>query len=784
MSALLEQVLKLLTTDTGSLAFHLALALSLAGAFALTFNAATSHPSRRARRTLLGLGLLLGLQLGLFAASGLAWQGVINSEVVLPLLDRAVALLSLVVLGWLWAFPDPAPAADAGSLLLGLLGGLAALLTALWWIDLTPVVIFNGSLPDQAAHLAMLGVGALFCIYLVSSRPEGWGYGLAMLVTILMGAALHLLWLPDGQNYPAAFRLAQMAAYPFLLLLAQRLAAAEPPAAPLPALAAPSTYAYGDAAVWQSLAEATAKTDPGEVSRELTALAARTLQADLALMLQPPDADGRIAAAVIYDARAARYLEPSTLDGRAFPMILASLRMARARRFSHSSTSGDLAALARLFNQEQVGDLMLAPALDPSGRASVSLALLSGPEQSEWSADDLAFLAIWVKLLAQFLQRSLDMQAVQEELLRTQGRVRQAHDQAMKLTEERQKLRDQAAILQETAERDHVQLAGLASAAVALESARQMAQEWQEELEELRIQSLLAEERAAQQIKTLDGELRLSLEEIANLHNELGETDKRLSELKRAQISAPPSAGQLETLRAIVQEVRLPLASIAQQVDALLEEVAGILTPRQRKYLERVKISSGRIQRGLDDMLQAAAPESNIEQLRFEKVNLAELTRQAARDNERFLREKRIALQLDAPDTLIPIECDLRALRQIIEQLMFNARTITPQGGKMSLRACVETSEGEIDYVLLQVADGGPGIAAGDLLRVFSPRQAGSEIGGLNDPEIQMPRMKSLVESLGGRAWVDSEPGRGATFSILLPAQRANGRTSPSGVEQ
>ena len=133
MSALLEQVLKLLTTDTGSLAFHLTLAFSLAGAFTLAFNAAASRPSPRSRRTLLGLGLLLALQLALFAASGLAWQGALNSEVALPLLDRAVALLSFIIIAWMWAFPDPAPAADAGSALLAVLAVLGSLLLV-WWL--------------------------------------------------------------------------------------------------------------------------------------------------------------------------------------------------------------------------------------------------------------------------------------------------------------------------------------------------------------------------------------------------------------------------------------------------------------------------------------------------------------------------------------------------------------------------------------------------------------------------------------------------------------------------
>jgi two-component system, NtrC family, sensor histidine kinase KinB len=90
-------------------------------------------------------------------------------------------------------------------------------------------------------------------------------------------------------------------------------------------------------------------------------------------------------------------------------------------------------------------------------------------------------------------------------------------------------------------------------------------------------------------------------------------------------------------------------------------------------------------------------------------------------------------------------------------------------------------ADGEQDYVLVQVADSGGGIAAADLLHVFSSQPSASAIQGLGTCELDLPRLKNLVEALGGRAWVDSDPGNGATFSVLLPVtppiQGANGRS-------
>jgi signal transduction histidine kinase len=99
------------------------------------------------------------------------------------------------------------------------------------------------------------------------------------------------------------------------------------------------------------------------------------------------------------------------------------------------------------------------------------------------------------------------------------------------------------------------------------------------------------------------------------------------------------------------------------------------------------------------------------------------------------------------------------------------------------VRARAETRENEEDYVLIQVADSGAGIPATEFVRVFTPRSLGAledkPIPGLGKSGADLPQLKSLVEALGGYTWVDSVLGRGATFSVLLPAapvEQKNGR--------
>ena len=90
MSLFFNQIFTLLTTPPGNLVYHIVLVFSIAGALqgAIQFLRSSQFP--QARRMVLGLGILLGLQVFLFIVSGLAWQGLLDSKAVLPPLDRAV----------------------------------------------------------------------------------------------------------------------------------------------------------------------------------------------------------------------------------------------------------------------------------------------------------------------------------------------------------------------------------------------------------------------------------------------------------------------------------------------------------------------------------------------------------------------------------------------------------------------------------------------------------------------------------------------------------------------
>jgi hypothetical protein len=238
LNPLLVQVLNLLTTQTGSLTYHLVLVFSLLGALQVSLSLGRSLLGSAAlHRTTFGLGVLLSLQIVLFAVSLLGTQGVLNPAAWLPPVDRAVMLLSLVIFIWLWAFGRPSPAGDSATTLLAFLVITASVFGILWWRQQDPSLSFNRSQLDDLAQVAALVLTGLGVLLLSLRRPDGWLLGLTMLLLLAAGNIVHLLIpLYDG-DYAGAVRWSQIASVYFLLMLPQRVVeTAAPPVEPTAAI--------------------------------------------------------------------------------------------------------------------------------------------------------------------------------------------------------------------------------------------------------------------------------------------------------------------------------------------------------------------------------------------------------------------------------------------------------------------------------------------------------------------------------------------------------------------
>ncbi len=126
----------------------------------------------------------------------------------------------------------------------------------------------------------------------------------------------------------------------------------------------------------------------------------------------------------------------------------------------------------------------------------------------------------------------------------------------------------------------------------------------------------------------------------------------------------------------------------------------------------------------------------------------------------------RLSLELDPQVDLV--EGDERRIRQVVFNLLSNAVKFTPQGGRVDVSAAKENGE-----VVVAVTDTGPGISSDDQARIFEEFQQAKATNG-ERPEgtgLGLALSRSLVELHGGRIWVESEPGKGSTFTFTLPVE-------------
>jgi signal transduction histidine kinase len=284
--------------------------------------------------------------------------------------------------------------------------------------------------------------------------------------------------------------------------------------------------------------------------------------------------------------------------------------------------------------------------------------------------------------------------------------------------------------------------------------------------------------------ETVEGELRMALEEIALLQNTLNEANQKIVALSASvQTKAEPPAAELgshvasehedfDEIAAIAQELRRPMSSAIGYTDFLLGESVGILGALQRKFLERLRVSIDRMSKLVEDLIRITHVEAGAPvPLTGQAVEVSAAIDEAISVTATQLREKRIALRVDLPEQLPSLIADRDALQQVLIQLLQNAGAATLTNGSVFLRARIENGDGEQDFVLIQVTDEGGGIAPDDMPHVFSQiyRANSPKIQGLGNSTIEMSVVRTLVEGLGGRIWVDSEPGRGSTFSVVLP---------------
>jgi len=219
-------------------------------------------------------------------------------------------------------------------------------------------------------------------------------------------------------------------------------------------------------------------------------------------------------------------------------------------------------------------------------------------------------------------------------------------------------------------------------------------------------------------------------------------------------------------------ELRTPLTSIRGYAELLRKEALTDEDAR-RRAAERIEDEAARMSVLVDDLLLLARLDQG-RPLEHTPVDLVELVGDSVEAARAIEPERPISLH--APDDVI-VEGDSVRLRQVVDNLLRNASVHTPPRSPVHVRVIRSA-----DWAVMSVADEGPGLDAEEKARVFDRFYRGNEARTRGGTGLGLSIVAALAEAHGGRANVTSTPGRGATFTVWIPAVKAGaGATSWGG---
>ena len=250
----------------------------------------------------------------------------------------------------------------------------------------------------------------------------------------------------------------------------------------------------------------------------------------------------------------------------------------------------------------------------------------------------------------------------------------------------------------------------------------------------------------------------------------------QLLEAERAARAAAQAAGRAKDdfLALVNHELRTPLNAIGGFAQLLLEGVHGPLAPSHRDALDRI----ARAQQHLLGLVDRILAFTNVGRGRLPFVASPVALSDAVADAHRVVRQgleaKGIHYGAPAADSPLVAYADPLHLRRILVTLLDNAVKFTPTGGTVRVDAVPAPPDG--GRVAIRVADTGIGIPAEQLARVFEPfAQAEAAYSRRADGiGLGLAEGRALARAMGGELTVESAPGRGSTFTLLLPAVPAD----------
>jgi signal transduction histidine kinase len=270
--------------------------------------------------------------------------------------------------------------------------------------------------------------------------------------------------------------------------------------------------------------------------------------------------------------------------------------------------------------------------------------------------------------------------------------------------------------------------------------------------------------RLFEQLKEASAELERKVQEATA---ELAQQN----ELLRRQHIALEQASALKSqfLANMSHEFRTPLNAILGYTHMLLNGVTGSISEPQRKSLTRIDSNSQHLLALINDILDITRIEAGRMPLNLSTFNIPALVEEVMSELEPIIKRSNLSVRAIMPRNLPGLKSDRQKVKQIVLNLLSNALKFTPSGS-VTIAASNDARERTVG---ISVRDTGIGIAPDDQLKVFEDfRQLDSSPArGYGGTGLGLSICRRLSQMLGGTIDLESEVGKGSTFTLRLPAR-------------
>ena len=226
----------------------------------------------------------------------------------------------------------------------------------------------------------------------------------------------------------------------------------------------------------------------------------------------------------------------------------------------------------------------------------------------------------------------------------------------------------------------------------------------------------------------------------------------------------------------VAHELRGPLQTINGYLDLTLSGMAGGLTEQQAQFMRRVRAGSEHLTALVNDLLLISRRDAGLFSLNLFEVDLAPIIQETVEDLQLFAEDAGVKLYMHIPAQLPHIRADGPRMIQVLRNVLTNAIKFTPDSGSVTISA-----DSNDDSLILRVRDTGVGISPQHLKKIFDRfyQIANSNLrSGMQGQGLGLAIVRIIVEGHGGQIHVESTPGQGSVFTLVLPRYRAQDETA------